>query len=281
MTLIPRTDLLTAFRSALAGPAAYQPPTNAIPTGISGLNDLLTPGTLTVIAGRWGHGADVLATHLARTAAVHNSIPTLFTSGRNSDRIIMEHLIAAQAGVPLIHLENGKLTDHDRNRIDAISDAMRAAPLFINSTDRTITQVAYHAKKTHARLVVVESAHLLVDETRIKNDEHRAEVQSRRLALLAREFEIPVVVAVPLVAREGRPADAKPIASDFGYRRAFELDADAVILMHRPELNDELHRAGEVDIAIVKHRNGDVGTVTACFQAAYDRILEIPKDSQR
>jgi len=274
MTLIPRTDLPTALRAALAG--VYQPPTNAIPTGIGGLNDLLTPGTLTVIAGRWGHGSDILATNIARAASTDHGIPTLFTSCRDLDRVVMERLIAAQAGVKLSRLHSSKLTDDDRARIANVADEVKVAPLFINSDDRSISGVARHITKTRAKLAVIEGCHLLLDEESVKDDAHRANIQSFELMRLARQAGIPIVVSVPLAARRDRPVDARPVLNDFGYRQPFVTSADVVILVHCPELNGESHRVDEIDIVVAKRRGGPTSNITARIQPEFDRIVDFP-----
>lgn len=276
MTVIPRTDLQTALRSTLAGPAAYRPPADAIPTGISGLDDLLAPGTLTVIAGRFGHGADILATNIARVASIRHGIPTLFTSCRSNDHEVMEHIIAAQASVDVSRLANRKLTDEDQARIAKVADEIKAAPLFINSDDRTISGVARHIGKTRAKLAVIEGSHLLLDEEPVKDDAQRADVQALALMRLSRRANVPIVVSVPLVAHQNRPMDARPMLGDFGYRQPFVVSADVVILTHCPDLNGEDHRASEIDIVVAKRRNGHTSNITARVQPEYDRIVDFP-----
>jgi replicative DNA helicase len=276
VTAIPHTDLLTALRSAMADPSTYQPPADAIPIGISGLNDLLTPGTLTVIAGRWGHGSDILATNIARVVSTDHGVSTLFTSCRDLDRVVMERLIAAQAGVKLSHFHGGKLTDGDRARITGVADEIKAAPLFINSDDRSVSGVERHITKTRAKLAVIEGCHLLLDEEPVRDDAHRASIQSFELMRLARRAGIPIVVSVPLAPRRDRPVNARPVLSDFSYRQPFVTSADVAILVHCPELNGESLRTGEIDIVVAKRRNGHTSSITARIQPEYDRIVDFP-----
>lgn len=276
MTVIPRTDLQTALRSALAESAAYQPPADAIPTGLAGLDDLLTPGTLTVIAGRFGHGADILATNIARVASIRYGMPTLFTSCRSNDHEVMEHIIAAQAGVEVSHFRPHGFTDEDRARIAAVADEIKASPLFINSDDRTIGGVGRHINATGAKLAVIEGSHLLLDEQPMKDDAQRADLQAYMLMYLAKRVNIPIVISVPLVAHQGRPMNARPMLRDFGYRQPFAVSADVVILTHCPELNGEDHRTDEIDIVVAKRRNGPTSNITARIQPEYDRITDIP-----
>lgn len=241
-----------------------------VPTGITALNDLLAPGTLTVIAGRYGHGADILATNIARVASTDHSIPTLFTSCRVDQNQVMERLIAAQAGVDIMHMANHKLTDEDRVRIDRVADVIKAAPLFINTEHRTIGGIARHAGATRARLAVVEGTQLLYDEKPVKNDAQRSEVNAEAFMRLSRSKNIPVVVSIPLNADRKRPVEAPPLMSEFRWRQPFAAAADVVILVH--EIGED-----RMEITVAKRRNGPTCRVIAQMQRQYDRIVDIPQ----
>jgi replicative DNA helicase len=247
----------------------------SIPVGINGFGRLLEPGSLVVIAGHLGHGADTLAANIARNAAVNAGIPTLFTSCWGYKRGMVERLLAAHAVVPLARLESYTPTDDDNARIARTSDRMQSAPLFLNAEDLTITEITRHVEKTRAQLAVVEGAHLLNDEEASENPEHRADIQARMLKRLAMDAKIPVVASVALPSRAGRTTDAVPNLYDFGFRDPYTMPSDAVVLVHRPDLgaNGNPVRAGEIDINVAKHRHGLAFETTACFQAEYDRII--------
>jgi len=249
-----------------------------IPTGLKDLDRLLKPCNLIVIAGRFGHGADILATNIARNAAVNDAVPTLFTSCWSGIQEMAERLIAAQAGVPLTRLANNKLTADDETRIARIADRMEAAPLFLNADKLTVTQIAEHVAKTGARLAVIEGAHLLTDEETPEDPEHRADIQACALKRLAMTAGIPVVVSVALPGRAGRPADAEPVLRDFDYRDPYTMPSDAVILVHRPDQVSNTPRVCEIDIVVAKHRNGVAFSTTACIQPEYDRIIGFHRD---
>lgn len=252
---------------------------NAIPIDIDGLDNLLQPHHLIVIAGRYGHGADIMAAQIARCAAVEHGVPTVFASCRSDENQITARLVSAQAGVDLMHIRRDVCTDPEESRIAEVGAALSAAPLFIN-TDCTFASVARHITKTRARLAVVEDAHLLIADDSFgessPNAEERALDLSRDLKLLARRIEIPVVVTVPLLARDDRPAGQPPAMNDLGDCWSFAGDADALVMTYRPDLIEGFNRPGEIDLIVAKNRHGAATTMTAWVQEQYHRIVDFP-----
>jgi replicative DNA helicase len=253
----------------------------AIPTNISGFEYLLKSHRLVAIAGRYGHGADILAAQFARHAAVDHGIPTSFTSCWSSEDEISARLISAQADVDLAHIRRGTCTAEEEFRVAEVDEALAAAPLFIN-TNLTLDGVAEHIAKTRARLAVVEGAHLLgfadpFGEAR-PSAEDRASDLSRELKILAMRTEIPIVATVPLVARDDVPAgtQGQPVMADLGDCWSFAGDSDALILTYRPDTFHSHIRPGEIDLIVAKDRHDAARTITACVQEQYHRIVNIP-----
>lgn len=248
----------------------------AIRTGINGLDDLLLPGRLIVVAGRYGHGADTVVTNIARYAAVYQRVPTLFASCRNDEDQVTCHMIAAQTGISLRRIEDSALDEKELTAIASTVGSLTAAPLHIE-TANVLPPIGASAKDAAAQLLVIEGAHLFVNNATV-DPEERADYLSRELKFLAIRLGIPVVVSLPLLARDDEPAGNRPpVLDDLGSLWSFAGDADAVVLVHRPDvLEPEHHRAGEIDLMVAKHRHGRAVTVAAIFQEQYDRILNFP-----
>jgi replicative DNA helicase len=253
--------------------------TNAIPTSISGFDSLLRPHRLITIAGRYGHGADILAAQIARHAAVNHGIPASFTSCWSSEDQITARLISAQAGVDLMHIRRGICTEEEESRIAEVNGALSATPLFIN-TDCTLDGLTQHIAKTRARLAVVEGAHLLGFENLHSepNAEDRASDLSRDLKILAMRAKIPIVVTVPTMARDDVPAGTQtaPMMADLDDCWSFAGDSDTLILTYRPDTFYGDNRPNEIDLIVAKDRHGAAHTVTVRVQEQYQRIVDFP-----
>lgn len=218
----------------------------------------LTPGKLVVIAGHTGHGSTTLALDIARNTAVILGEPTYLATLTAPADDIAQRILAAQAGVPMVRIASGNLDDNDAARLSLAAADLKAAPLYI-SQERSVLNNA--ANGLEVKLAVVDGAHMM----------SVPEAAGRRLKTLALSSGICVVATVPLDGGYGRDL---PFLDHFGDLHGFVANADMVLLTYRPDAVEREHpRAGEVDITIAKHRNGMVGTATACIQTHYSRIL--------
>ncbi len=172
------------------------------------------------------------------------------------------------------------MTDEDWNRLAVTMGRIAEMPLIVNDFGH-LTVEEIHAESRRlieahgVRLIVVDYLQLLRPARRSDRHVEVAEI-SRGLKLMARDLEVPVVVASQLNRAAEARADKVPQLSDLRESGAVEQDSDIVILIHRPDMNDKLSpRAGEADLMVVKHRNGPTATVTVAFQGHYSRFVDM------
>jgi replicative DNA helicase len=66
--------------------------------------------------------------------------------------------------------------------------------------------------------------------------------------------------------------------SDLGYAAALEHDADTILLLHRPELNEPRQREGIVEVIVGKQRNGPTGEVSLVYIKQFMRFENFAVD---
>jgi replicative DNA helicase len=256
-----------------------------LPTGFIDL-DLLTqglqPGQMIVIAGRPGLGKSTLALDVVRNAAIRHQLPSVFFSLEMSRKELMTRLYSAEARVALHHLRGGTMTDDDWARLARRMPNVSAAPLFIDDgaglTLMNICIKARRLKQQGLRLIVVDYLQLMQSGSGRRGENRQQEVaeMSRRLKLLAKELDLPVIALSQLNRGSEQRSDKKPVLSDLRESGAIEQDADMVILLHREDAHEkESPRAGEADLIVAKHRNGPTSTITVAFQGHYSRFVDM------
>ena len=239
-----------------------------LPAGVStGLSDLdsLTDGMLPglwVVGGDHGVGLGMWLTQLAGQAAEHD-LSTHLQSPRDDERRVVARLLAAQARVPLHHLEHdqARLTDQDRHRMDVAAERLSASPLLLRLGERAVALSAWSVEAAgDARLLVVNDANLLSESFMSLADDLRAAAVARNCT---------VVLGLPRHQVQSR---------DSTVSQPWDSAADVAIVLERPDtLDNESPRAGEIDLYVLRHRNGPVTVISAAFQAHYARIVELQR----
>ncbi|MFF1709267.1 replicative DNA helicase [Streptomyces sp. NPDC058268] len=266
---------------------AVTPPTNdhRVPTGFIDLDSLFcggfTPGQMIVIGARPAMGKSTIAQDFARGAAIRNKVPTLIESLEMSNGDLSDRILCAEARIPLHHLRQGIVSDTDVARAAArVQGTIADAPLYINdgallSLATLRARVRNLVRTKGLRLVIIDYLQLM-QVGRADNRQQAVADLSRGLKLLAKDFNISIIVLCQLNRGPEQRTEKRPQVSDLRESGAIEQDADIVILLHREDAYDkESPRAGEADLIVGKHRNGPTATITTAFQGHFARFTDM------
>jgi replicative DNA helicase len=260
-----------------------------IPGVLTGWSDLdrllngLRGGQVIVIAGRPGIGKSIAGRCVfQRTACVHNQDAFLFTLEMTRSECVMA-MLSAGARVPLDRIRSGQLDVTDWTRIAKYLGETNDAPAFID--DRPGIGIAHARQVLRRHIARGRKPRLLVWDylqiTKIPTVKGRSREQdiaelSREFKLLAKEFDIPVILISQLNRGPEQRADKRPTLGDLRESGSIEQDADVVILLHRDDYYDkESPRSGEADFIIAKHRGGPTDTVTLAAQLHLQQFTDM------
>ncbi|MEU4301956.1 replicative DNA helicase [Kitasatospora aureofaciens] len=270
----PMADVMEGVLDEVEGIGSYIGAPAGVPTGLSDLDALtngLHPGQLIVLGSRPAHGKSTLALTILRACSFRNGLPAVIYSlemGRNE---IGMRLLSAESRVPLHHMRSGNMTDRDWTRAATRMPEVSSAPLFIDDAPNlTLAEIRSKSRRLKAqhgiKLIVVDYVQLL-DHGRHKYGSRYEDVNevSRRLKLLAKELQVPVIALSQLNRAPEQRADKRPHIYDLRDSGTLEDDADLVVLLHREDAYAADNRPGEADLIVAKHRNGPTAIITVAF----------------
>jgi replicative DNA helicase len=230
----------------------------------------LEPGRLAVVAARPGVGKSLFCLNQARkTASTGKAV--LFASLEMEKWELGQRLLADAANINLSNLRgptesnpHATLSEAEWQKIAHVTPALQALPLEVdddpNQTVPHIRRAARNLQRAHTNgkgpelgLIVVDYLQLVTPVRTGKDASNRAaEVGeiSRGLKLLARECGVPVLAAAQL-NREGHDA---PTLRNLRESGSIENDADQVVLLHRPDLDQP-----DLEALVPKNRGGATG----------------------
>lgn len=251
-----------------------------ISTGFVDLDKLTSgfhPTEMIVVAARPSMGKTSIAMNIAEPGItnpdVKKRIPTLlFSLEMGADQIAMR-LLCSYARVDMQKLKDGFYDSQTKIDLLHASKVLQNAPLWIDDSGfLTILEMRAKARRIHSKqklgLIVIDYLQLISGtDSRTPREQQIAEI-SRGIKAMAKELNVPVVVAAQL-NRESEKEKRQPRMSDLRESGTIEQDADVVLLLSKQkDFDEEEDRSNPVvlrDLIIAKQRNGPVGLVTLTF----------------
>lgn len=273
--------------------------TDTIETPFRDLNEVLDGGLLrkklTVIGARPSVGKSTVALDLARHAS-KTGARVLFISLEMDEKELSSRYLSAEAYVRLpkvkrMEVKPENITDAEWVRLDRarteLAEREENLSLIDSSqayVDGKFTVATLRRRLEGARrrgkpidMVVLDYIGLMDSVEKVENRQVEVANISRALKKLASTFNVTMVALSQLNRLSEQRNDKRPMMSDLRESGAVEQDADAVIMLHREEVYDpETPRAGEIDLMVLKNRNGPTSTITLLFQGHYARCVEPP-----
>jgi replicative DNA helicase len=227
-------------------------------------------------------GKTAFAMNIAENVALKEKKPVLFVSLEMSDIELCRRLLCSAARVNGHRLRNGTISQEDRKKLLDTAGEISQCPLFVDDTpSRTMTEIAANARRLKRKhglaLIVIDYLQLIEpDNPRDQRQEQVAKI-ARRLKIMARELEVPVMCLAQLNRQAEASRDNKPKLSHLRESGAIEQDADVVMFVHREEYyasNEEerANAAGRAEIIIAKQRNGPIGDVRLHWFSDFTRF---------
>lgn len=255
-----------------------------VDTGFKSLNKFTggwREGDLVIVAARPGMGKTAYVLKgVAENAKKGNAVG--FISLEMSMYQLTARIVAIESSFHLGQLvKTGFEKTEYFTTYSAYENRLKNYPIYIDDSGTSdISHVVLKAKqwkrKHDIKVLVVDYLQLMSDRHIKGNRESEINSISRRLKLLAKELNIPIVALSQLSrAVETRGSSKRPLLSDLRDSGAIEQDADVVSFIYRPEYyniqinesdyDDQKHKraialGANTEIIFAKYRAGSLGT---------------------
>lgn len=259
-----------------------------VPTDFIEFDELtggLHGGQMIVIAARPGVGKSTLALDIARSAAIHHQMTTVFFSLEMSRTELAMRILSAEGKISMGRLKKGDLDTEGWTNLATLQGRIDSAPLFIDdSPNMTLMEIRAKCRRLKQRndlkLVVLDYLQLMSSGKKVESRQQEVSEFSRSLKLLAKELDVPVIALSQLNRGSEQRTDKRPMVSDLRESGSIEQDADMVILLHREDMyNPDSERVGEADMIIAKHRGGPTRTIPLAFSGKYSRFNNMANEA--
>ncbi len=267
---------------------------NKISTGFRDLDNKLNagfnPSDLIIVAARPSMGKTALALRMAQYASINQGKHVGIVSLEMSKEQIVERMLCAELEVDSWKLNKGKLDDTDFERMGGVLDKLSNAPMFVDDTmGSSIAELRAKARRLQMEhgldILLVDYLQLMTannsSSAQMTNRVQEISEISRSLKQLARELHIPVIALSQLSRSvESRP-DKRPVLSDLRDSGSIEQDADIVMMLYRDDYyNPDSEIPNELEVNIIKHRNGAIGRVSIHFDRKRMKFADLSQDQK-
>ena len=183
---------------------------------------------------------------------------TYFVSLEMSEKQLGNRMIAREADIDSHVLRMGWLSEENFAQIGKVAGEISDIKMCIDSKITTIQDIEAKANELKQNknlgLIVIDYLQLLKSKNKFNNREQEVADISRRLKILTKKLDIPIVALCQL-NRETEKRKT-PILADLRESGSLEQDADNVIFLYVADEEKQKSAVINVDVIIAKQRNG-------------------------
>ena len=212
---------------------------------------------LTLLGARPGVGKTAFSLQMAEHIA-KKGVYVYFVSLEMSRKQLGNRIIAREAEIDSHVLRMGWLTEENFAKINEVAGNVADIKMCIDSESTTIQDIEDKANELKQEkdlgLMVIDYLQLLKSRNKFTNREQEVADISRRLKLLSKELDIPVVALCQLNRETEKRR--RPLLADLRESGSLEQDADNVIFLYVDDEEKVKNRVIDVEVIVAKQRNG-------------------------
>ena len=196
---------------------------------------------------------------------------------------ISEKLVGIITNIHSNRLLEGKITLEELERVKELEKIVDKYELWIDEESAlTASQIAARIQRNvynlGVEIVFIDYLTLIKASGNFNNKHLEVGEVSKTLQHIAKHLNIPVVCLCQLNRSVTNRTNPRPTIADFRESGSIEEDADACIMLHRPEYYDKATKPGVMEVIVVKNRimSKHATIEFSCNTKYAERIEELP-----
>jgi len=240
----------------------------------------LQPSNLVIVGGRTSMGKTSFALNVAHHAAVREKTGVLIFSLEMNKTDIAERMLLSEARVDSGRYRTGDVDETDMERIVHAAGILSNAPIYIDDTgDLKLLEMRSIARKLlstekNIGLIIVDYIQLMYSDKRTESRAQEVSRIARDLKVMAMDLEVPVLAVSQLRRPPPTVQKKDPSLEDLKESGGIEQNADVVVLIYRPEVDEpqNMDKKGIAEINLAKHRNGRTAKFKLYWMGSYSKF---------
>ena len=247
-------------------------------TGFANLDTLtsgLNKSDLIIIAARPGMGKTSFAMNIAVNVAKHSKDKDVAVFSLEMSR----EQLSSEAKIESRVLRSGMIPDDDWVRLATSAGYLSNLPIYIDDAGGiTVQQMkAKLRKRKNLGLVVIDYLQLMDSNSKSDNRVVVVSEITRQIKIMAKEFDVPVILLSQLSRNTEQRTDKRPQLSDLRESGSIEQDADIVLFLYREAYYKEEENKNIAQCIVAKNRHGEQGKVDMYWDGRYTRFSNLNK----
>ena len=267
-----------------------------MPTGFYQLDRItngLQKSDLILIAARPSVGKTSLAMNIVTNAALEAKAKCAVFSLEMSKEQLAQRMLCSVANVDMSKALHGELNEADWAKLWKAHKKLSECKIYVddsslNRPSQILSKCRKLKRERGLDLIMIDYLQLMTGDTKSDNRQTEVSEISRKMKILAKEINVPVILLSQLSRAVEQRSTKLPVLSDLRESGAIEQDADMVMFIHRPDQENPANATGEevkkprdyqVQLIIAKHRNGELGTIPLGWVGSRVSFVNLTKDA--
>ncbi|MEG1581787.1 MAG: replicative DNA helicase [Clostridia bacterium] len=264
-------------------------------TGFYGIDEItngLQKSDLILIAARPGVGKTSLGMNIVTNAALNSGAKCAVFSLEMPKVQLAQRMLCSVADVKMTDALGGKLTTEDWKKLWKANTKLSGANIYVddsslNKPSAILSKCRKIKREKGLDLIMIDYLQLMSGDGKAESRQNEISEISRKLKILAKEINVPVIVLSQLSRAIEQRTSHRPVLSDLRESGAIEQDADMVIFIHKPDMYENNGAGAQektpedyvTELIFAKHRNGQLGSVFLGWRGANTSFVNLNKDA--